>query len=140
MKPVYAEGKNVTIEYRWADGLYDGLPAMAADLVRRQVAVILASSPPAIAAAKTATTTIPIVLTSGGDPIELGFVSSLSRPTAKVTGVSFLVNELAGKRLELLHELMPKASSIGLLVNPIRPSSVAEMHDTQQAAKAFGMQ
>jgi putative tryptophan/tyrosine transport system substrate-binding protein len=136
----YVEGKNVTIEYRWAEGLYDRLPVMAADLVRRQVAVILASSPPAIVAAKTATTTIPIVFTSGGDPIELGFVSSLSRPTANVTGVSFLVNELAGKRLELLHELMPKAASIGLLVNPIRPSSVAEIHDTQRAAKAFGMQ
>jgi putative ABC transport system substrate-binding protein len=136
----YVEGQNVAIEFRWAEGAYDRLPALATDLVRRQVAVIVASAPPAARAAKAATTTIPIVFTSGGDPVELGLVSSLNRPGANVTGVSFLLNELGAKRLELLRELVPTATSIGFLVNPTRPSSEAETKYTRQGAQRFGAQ
>ena len=136
----YVEGQNLAIEYRWADEAYDRLPALATDLVHRGVAVILAGAPPAALAAKAATTTIPIVFTSGGDPVELGLVSSLNRPGANVTGVSFLLNELGGKRLELLRELVPTAALIGLLVNPTRPSSKSETKNAQQAAQALGVQ
>lgn len=136
----YVEGQNVAIEYRWAEGAYERLPALAADLVRRQVAVILAGAPPAVRAAKGATTTIPIVFTSGGDPVELGLVSGLSRPDANITGVSFLANETGGKRLELLRELMPTAISIGFLGNPARPSSESEIKNIQQAAQMLGVQ
>jgi putative tryptophan/tyrosine transport system substrate-binding protein len=136
----FVEGQNVAIEYRWAEGAYEQLPVLAADLVRRQVAVIIAGAPPAAVAAKAATTTIPIVFTSGGDPVALGLVSSLSRPGANVTGVSFLLNELGAKRLELLHELVPTATSIGYLFNKERPSSESEAKYVQQAAQTFGMQ
>jgi putative tryptophan/tyrosine transport system substrate-binding protein len=135
----YVEGQNLAIEYRWADGAYDRLPALAVDLVRRQVAVMFAGAPPAALAAKAATTTIPIVFTSGVDPIELGLVSSLNRPGANVTGVSFLLNELAAKRLELLRELVPTAALIGFLVNPTRPGSESEAKNTQQAAQRLGV-
>jgi putative ABC transport system substrate-binding protein len=136
----YVEGQNLAIEYRWAEGAYDRLPALATDLVRRQVAVIFAGAPPAVLAAKAATTTIPIVFTSGGDPVELGLVSSLNRPGANVTGVSFLVNELGAKRLELLRELVPTAASIGFLANPARASFESEAKDAQQAAQTLGVQ
>jgi putative tryptophan/tyrosine transport system substrate-binding protein len=135
----YIEGHNLAIEYRWADGDYEKLAGLAADLVDRHVSAILAGGPPAVVAAKTATTTIPIVFTSGGDPIELGFVPSLNEPSGNVTGVSFLVNELAAKRLELLHELVPVATSVGFLANPTRPSFESEVKDAQQGAQALGL-
>jgi putative tryptophan/tyrosine transport system substrate-binding protein len=135
----YVEGQNLAIEYRWADGDYEKLPRLAADLVGRHVSAILAGGPPAVVAAKAATTTIPIVFTSGGNPIELGFVSSLSQPGGNVTGVSFLNNELGGKRLELLRELVPAATSVGFLANPTRPSFQSEVKDAQQAAQALGV-
>ena len=135
----YVEGQSLAIEYRWADGDYEKLTGLAADLVGRQVSAILAGGPPAVMAAKAATTTIPIVFTSGGDPVELGFVSSLSKPGANVTGVSFLLNELGAKRLELLRELVPAATSVGFLVNPTRPSFQSEVKNTQQAAQALGV-
>ena len=128
------------IEYRWADDAYERLPSFAADLVRRQIAVIIAGGPPAARAAKAATTTIPIVFTSGGDPVELGLVSSLSRPGGNVTGVSFLLNELAAKRLELLRELVPTATLMGYLGNAARPSYESEVKYVQQAAQNFGME
>ena len=135
----YVEGQNLAIEYRWADGDYKKLPKLAADLVGRHVSAILAGGPPAVVAAKAATTTIPIVFTSGGNPIELGFVSSLSQPGGNVTGVSFLLNELGAKRLELLRELVPAATSVGFLANPTRPSFQSEVKNTQQAAQALGV-
>jgi ABC-type uncharacterized transport system substrate-binding protein len=135
----YVEGQNLAIEYRWADGSYEKLPKLAADLVGRRVSAIFAGGPPAVKAAMAATTTIPIVFTSGGNPVELGFVSSLNQPGGNVTGVSFLENELGGKRLELLRELVPSATSVGFLVNPTRPSFQSEVKNTQQAAQAFGV-
>ena len=136
----HIEGQNLVIEYRWAEGDYDRLPALAIDLVRRQVAVISAGSPQAALAAKAATTTIPIIFTSGGDPVELGLVSSFNRPGGNVTGVSFLVNELGAKRLELLREVVPTAVSMGFLANPNRASLEAETKNSQQAAQALGVQ
>jgi putative ABC transport system substrate-binding protein len=133
----YVEGQNVLIEYRWAEGDYEKLPRLAADLVSRRVSVILANGPPAAVAAKAATTTIPIVFTSGGNPVELGLVSSLNQPGGNVTGVSFLVNELGGKRLELLRELVPAATSIGFLANPSRPSFQSQVKNAEQAAQAL---
>ena len=133
----YVEGQSLAIEYRWADGDYNKLPRLAAELVGRHVSAILAGAPPAVVAAKAATTTVPIVFTSGGNPVELGFVSSLSHPGGNVTGVSFLTNELGGKRLELLRELIPAARSVGFLVNPTRPSFQSEVKDAQQAAQAL---
>jgi putative ABC transport system substrate-binding protein len=133
----YVEGQNVLIEYRWAEGDYEKLPRLAADLVGRRVSVILANGPPAAVAAKAATTTIPIVFTSGGNPVELGLVSSLNQPGGNVTGVSFLVNELGGKRLELLRELVPAATSVGFLANPTRPSFQSQVKNAQQAAQAL---
>jgi putative tryptophan/tyrosine transport system substrate-binding protein len=114
----YFEGQNVTIEYRWAERQFDRLPAMAADLVRRQVAVIAATTTPAALAAKAATTTIPIIFELGSDPVKLGLVASLSRPGSNVTGVTQLSVEVAPKRLELLHQLIPTAKTMALLVDP----------------------
>ena len=116
----FVESQNVTIEYRWAEGHYDQLAAMAADLVHRQVAVIVANTPANIAA-KNATITIPIVFTTGSDPVQAGLVPSLSRPGGNITGVTQLSVEVTPKRLELVHELIPVARVIGLLVNPTNP-------------------
>src|SRR5438874_4806314 len=113
----YADGRNVAIEYRWADGQNDRLSAMLADLVHRQVAVIAATSTPAAVAAKAATTTIPIVFETGGNPVQLGLVTSLSRPGGNVTGVTQASVEVAPKRLELLHELLPTVRVMALLVD-----------------------
>src|SRR5262249_24498197 len=135
----YVEGKNVAIEYRWAEGDYEKLPRLAADLVGRRVSTICAGGVPAVVAAKAATTTIPIVFTSGGNPVELGLVSSLNQPGGNVTGVSFLTNELGAKRLEMFRELVPAATSVGFLANPTRPSFQSEVENAQQAAQALGV-
>jgi putative ABC transport system substrate-binding protein len=132
----YVEDRNVAIEYRWAQNEMDRLPELAADLIRRQVAVIAAPGAAAAAiAAKAATTTIPIVFATGGDPVKLGLVSTFNRPGGNVTGVSFLVN---AKRMELLHELVPTANVIGFLVNPTNPNAESETRDVQVAADTLG--
>jgi putative tryptophan/tyrosine transport system substrate-binding protein len=137
----YVEGQNLAIEYRWADGNYDRLPALAADLVGRKVDVIAASGGYVSAlAAKTATSTIPIVFVSGGDPVAAGVVASLARPGGNLTGVSFLTTELEPKRLQLLSELVPQASVIALLVNPNNPQTERMIRDVQEAARATGVQ
>jgi putative ABC transport system substrate-binding protein len=137
----YVEGRNVAIEYRWARDQNDQLPVMAADLVRRQVAVIVALGVPSIAAAKAASTTIPIVFSGSLDPIAVGFVASLARPGGNITGITTLGVELGPKRLELLHELVPMAASIALLVDPNNPISAnAQSRDVLEAARKLGVQ
>jgi putative ABC transport system substrate-binding protein len=135
----YVESKNLVIEYRWAEGHYERLPTMAADLVRRPVAVIVANSPAAVAA-KAATAAIPIVFSITADPVELGFVRSLSRPGGNLTGVTNLGVELGPKRLELLHELIPKATRVALLVNPTGPNANSQSKEFQAAASTTGVQ
>jgi putative ABC transport system substrate-binding protein len=135
----YIEAQNVTIEYRWADGRYDRLPAMATDLVRRQVAVIVSNSP-GMPAAKAATTTIPIVFTTSGDPVNLGFVASLNRPGGNITGVSFVSGLLGAKRLEMLRQLVPAAATIGMLVGTDTLEARIERRDVELAAQALGQQ
>ncbi len=135
----YVEGQNVAIEYRWADGQYDRLPAMAAELVRRQVAVIVANTP-GVLSVKAATSTIPIVFTITGDPVEFGLVASLSRPGGNLTGVTNLSVEVVAKRLELLHELVPTATIIAALINPTNPNAETLSRDLQAAARILGLQ
>jgi putative ABC transport system substrate-binding protein len=134
----YIEHRNIGVEYRWALGELDQLSALAADLVRRQVAVIVASGPPAALAAKAATSTIPIVFGIGADPVKLGLISSFNRPGGNITGVSFFINSLAAKDLGLLHELVPQAAVIALLVNPDNADTQAT--DAQEAAHALGLE
>jgi putative tryptophan/tyrosine transport system substrate-binding protein len=137
----YVEGRNVTVEYRWADGQYDRLPAMAADLIRRQVTVIAANSPAAVLAAKAATTTIPIVFNTGYDPVAAGLVASLSRPGGNLTGITSLTAEVGPKRVEMLHELLPTASSIAILVNPAAgPMRETISSNLQGAARKLGLE
>jgi putative tryptophan/tyrosine transport system substrate-binding protein len=135
----FVEGENLTIQPRWADGQYDRLPALATQLVNRGVAVIAAGSPDAAQAAKAATSTIPIVFTSGGDAVRLGLVSSMSRPGGNVTGISFLIAELSGKQLGLLHELVPKASVIASLLNPGFVNAASQLKIVQDVAGAVGL-
>jgi putative tryptophan/tyrosine transport system substrate-binding protein len=134
----YIEGKNVTLEYRWAEGRYDRLPAMASELVDRRVAVIAATGGSELAA-KNATSSIPITFTTGGDPIELGLVSSLNKPNGNVTGVTFLASDLGAKRLWLLQQFVAKATSIAMLMNQTYPATAGEVRDVQTAALSLGL-
>jgi putative tryptophan/tyrosine transport system substrate-binding protein len=136
----YVEGQSVTIEYRWAEGQYDRLPSLAADLVQHKVTVIAATTTPAALAAKAATTTIPIVFTTSADPLQMDLVASLSRPAANVTGATQLNVEVAPKRLELLHELIPTATIVALLVNPTSPAAETLSRELLAAARTLGLQ
>src|SRR5499426_203663 len=137
----YVEGQNVTIEYHWLEGQYDRLPALLADLVRRQVAVIATLGNLTSVAAKAATAAIPIVFAVGEDPVKLGLVASLARPGGNATGTNFLVQETVAKRLRLLHELVPKAVRVAVLVNPSNPAVTdATLRGTKEAAETLGLQ
>jgi putative tryptophan/tyrosine transport system substrate-binding protein len=136
----YVAGQNVAVEYRYAENQLDRLPMLAADLVRHRVAVILASGSEAALAAKAATTTIPIVFTTGGDPVALGLVASLNRPGVNLTGTTFLTAELAPKQLQLLRELMPNAAVFGVLADPAAPPTQSIIADLQAAARTLGLQ
>jgi putative tryptophan/tyrosine transport system substrate-binding protein len=136
----YVEGQNATIEYRWAEGRYDRLPALLADLVHHRVSVIAATSTPAAVVAKSATSTIPIVFEMGTDPVELGLVASLNRPGGNATGVINLIVELGSKQLGLLHELVPGATAIAALMNPSFPGIEKQVRDAEAAAHVLGLQ
>ena len=136
----FVEGQNVTTEYRWAENQFDRLPALAADLVRRQVSVIVANGSPSVLAAKAQTKTIPIVFAVGEDPVKEGLVASLNLPAGNITGFSYFSNQLFGKRLALLHEIVPKATAVALLVNPNNPNAAPDAKDGQAAADALGLQ
>jgi len=135
----YVEGQNVAVEYRWAENQYDRLSALAADLVRRRVAVIVASGTIAALAAKAATTTIPIVFGTSGDPVALGLVASLNRPGANVTGIANLAAELAPKQLQLLRELIPNAAAFGVLADSSFPDIQSKIADLQAATHTLGL-
>ena len=137
----YVEGQNVAVEYRWAQGQFDQLPALAAELVRRQVSVLAAIGTPAsVIAAKAATTTIPIVFVSGADPVQMGLVDSLNRPGGNATGVYMLTSALEPKRLELMGEVVPNAATIGVIVDPNSPDTGGQMRELASAASALGRQ
>jgi putative ABC transport system substrate-binding protein len=136
----FIEGKNVKIESRWADGQYDRLPALIADLIKQNVGVLMAGGPPAAQAAKKATSAIPIVFTSGDDPVQLGLVSSINRPGGNVTGVHIFFAEVESKKLGLLKELIPNVRLIAALVNPTFPTVQNQSQDLQTAARALGLQ
>jgi putative ABC transport system substrate-binding protein len=136
----YVEGENVAIEYRWAENQLDRLPALAADLVRRRVAVIVTGATISALAAKTATTTIPIVFSVAEDPVRLGLVASLGRPGGNMTGINFFSAELSAKRLELLRVLVPAATRVAVLVNPTSPITETTLKDVEPAARAMGLQ
>jgi len=137
----YVEHQNVAMEYRWADSQYDRLPALAADLVSRRVAVIVPiGGAPATLAAKAATSTIPIVFNLGADPIELGLVTNLNRPGGNITGIAMMIVEIETKRLELLHELAPASTSLAILLNPSNPQAQTQERDAQRAARVIGRQ
>ena len=134
----FVEGRNVAIEYRWAAADYDRLPALAAEFVSRKVSIIFATALPTALAVKAATSTIPVVFVIGADPVELGLVASFNRPRGNLTGVSQLYGHLGGKRLELLHELVPTASLIGILSNPRNPNAASHLKDVEGTATALG--
>jgi putative ABC transport system substrate-binding protein len=137
----YVDGQNVTIEYRWAEGQYDRLPQLAAELVREQVALIFAAGSVAPAlAAKAATGTIPIVFANGADPVQFNLVNSLNRPGGNITGISFLIGDLGAKRVGLLHELLPKVVAIGLLAKSDNPNADIALRDAREAARALGLE
>jgi putative tryptophan/tyrosine transport system substrate-binding protein len=136
----YAEGQNVTIEYRWGEGRTDRLPALAVDLVRRKVAAIVTMANVAAVAAKAATTTIPIVFTIGGDPVKMGLVGSFNRPGGSMTGVSFLSTAVVAKMLEVLHEVAPNTAVIAALMNPANPQAEADAREVQEAARVLGLE
>jgi putative ABC transport system substrate-binding protein len=136
----YVEGRNVAFEYRWAENQYDQMPALAADLVRRRVAVILAANISAALAAKAATTNIPIVFVTGSDPVQLGLVASPNRPGANLTGSANLAGELAPKRLQLLRQLLPNAPLFGVLADPAFPLTHSTVVDLRAAARTLGLQ
>jgi putative tryptophan/tyrosine transport system substrate-binding protein len=136
----YVEGRDVAIEYRWAEGQYDRLPALAADLVRRGVSVIAATTTPAALAAKAATSAIPIVFTSAADPVAAGLVASLGRPGGNATGITNYLTDLGAKRLDLIREVLPNATRVGMLMNPNYPDIEAQRRDVEAAARQFGQQ
>jgi putative ABC transport system substrate-binding protein len=136
----YVEGENVAIEYRWAEGRFDRLAALAAELVRRQVVVIVAANTASALAAKAVTTTIPVVFNVAEDPVKLGLVASLARPGGNLTGANSFIGELAAKRLELLRELLPGVTRVAALVNPTTPLAESALKDIEPAARAMGMQ
>ena len=135
----YFEGQDVSVEYRWITDRYEALPGMAADLVQRQATVIFALGPPAVLAAKAASPTTPIVFVTGADPLKFGFVASFNKPGGNITGIWMVLTALTEKRLQLMHDLLPKAQLIGLLVNPASPVAEPQIREAQAAAHVLGV-